>query len=139
MPLVNYRVKVHASANKLWDMMLDKMRRPDKYVPGIVRVAILREHSATCIEREMETAQGKVIRELIVAEPLTLTVIFKSYQDEVYSGFVTNTIFEEDDGVYLDYTLNWTLKPGKSAAQPDSFWQETIKNAVLHAKQLAES
>lgn len=139
MPLVNHREKVNASAEKLWAMMQEKMRHPDKYVPGIVHVEILNDYNEFNIERSMKTVHGKVIRELISADKFTKTVIFKSFHDTMYSGFVSNTIFEEEDGVYLDYTLNWTLKPGQHDPQPDSFWAETIKKAVLHAKMLAEA
>jgi hypothetical protein len=139
MPLVNHREKVNASAEKLWGMMLEKIRRPDKYVPGIVRVELLNDYNEFSVERRMETAHGKLIREIIFADTVTKTVIFKYVQDPMYSGFVTNTIFEEEDGVYLDYTLNWSLKSGQQDPQPESFWAETIKKAVLHAKAMAES
>lgn len=139
MPLINHREKINVNPEKLWAMMLEKMRHPDKYVPGIVRVEILNDYDEFNIERSMETIHGKVIHELISADKFTKTVIFKSFHDTMYSGFVSNTIFEEEDGVYLDYTLNWTLKPGQHDTQPDSFWADTIKKAVLHAKMLAEN
>lgn len=139
MTFVNHKVKVEASVERVWNLLLHKIRRPDLYVPGIVKVEILNEFGEFAVERRMETGHGKSIHEVISADELTKSVIFKYKSDPVFSGYVLNIVYEEENSVYLEYALHWTPKPGKVHTETDAFWAETIKNAVLHAKRLAES
>jgi hypothetical protein len=41
--LVSHSVKVNAPAKVVWGLLLDKVRRPDKYVPGKSRRCIAAE------------------------------------------------------------------------------------------------
>mmetsp|Transcript_8052 Transcript_8052/g.11061 ORF Transcript_8052/g.11061 Transcript_8052/m.11061 type:complete len:96 (+) Transcript_8052:469-756(+) len=68
---------------------------------------------------------------------ITKTVVFLLKNDPNYYGFVTNTVFEAQDGTtILDYTVNWT--PYKKETEgPDM--ANSIRNAVLHAKCIAEA
>lgn len=139
MTFVNHKVKVDAPVDRVWSLLLHKIRHPDLYVPGIVKVEILNELGAFAVERRMETDRGKSIHEVISADELTKCVIFKYKTDPVFSGYVLNMVHEEEDGTYLEYALHWTPKPGTDQTETDAFWAETIKNAVLHAKRIAES
>lgn len=95
------------------------------------------EFSDKQIERKMKTEDGNVVHEFITADELTKTVVFKTANNPKTRGFVSNTLYEEDGEVWLDYTLNWVLKDD---AMPDMTEQMTnmIKGAVEHTKQLAE-
>ncbi|WP_281300246.1 MULTISPECIES: AtaL-like protein [unclassified Iodidimonas] len=141
MPFTNFKTDVHASADLLWDMMVEKIRRPDKFVPGVVSVEILQEFSDLSVERRMTVKDGnnsKIIREIITADPVTRTVIFKLKDDQAYTGYVLNMVFDEDGKVELDYTMHWTPKnPDTQINEPN--WESAIHNAVLHAKKLAEA
>lgn len=140
MPFTSFKTAIEAPAERLWDMLLEKMRRPDKYVPGVVSVDILRAISDMAVERRMVVKDGsreKTVHEIVSADPETKSVIFKLRNDPVYTGYVLNMIFEEDGKVELDYTLHWTAKdPSLDAVEPD--WAKAIEGAVLHAKALAE-
>ncbi|MEL6339750.1 MAG: AtaL-like protein [Myxococcota bacterium] len=131
---------MNASSEVLWAMLRDKIRRPDKYVPGVVSVEVLSEFGGDSIEREMTVQAGdkqKAVREIITADPVTMTVLFKLKDDPSYTGYVLNTIFDESGVVELEYTLHWTPKQlGEEPAGPDM--AAAIKNAVLHTKAMAE-
>lgn len=141
MPFTSFKTRVDCSAEKLWTLLVEKIRRPDKYVPGVTSVKVIKEFGPTSIEREMVAKDGqgeKTVREIITADEVTMSVMFKLKDDPVYTGYVLNTIFSEDGVVELDYTLHWTLKEGREEAVGPNM-TDAIKNAVLHTKKLAES
>ena len=140
MPFTSFKTEIDASSERVWDMMIEKIRRPDKYVPGVISVDVLQEFSDLSIERRMTAREGdaeKVVHEIITADPETRTVIFKLKNDPIYTGYVLNMVFDEDGKVELDYTMHWTPKdPAATINEPD--WERGIQNAVLHAKKVAE-
>ncbi|MBD2843292.1 AtaL-like protein [Erythrobacter rubeus] len=140
MPFTSHKTAIHASAEQVWELMIDKIRRPDKYVPGVVSVEVLQEFSELSIERSMTVQQGdtqKTVREIIWADPNTMAVIFKLKDDPDYTGYVLNMVFEEDGEVQLDITMHWTEKdPDAVIEGPD--WEAAVRGAVMHTKELAE-
>src|SRR5579872_6908753 len=140
MPLTFHRVEVAAPAALLWELLKDKIEHPDRFLPGVQQVEVRRRLGERSIERVMHLRAGaaeKVIHEIISWDEPTLTVVFKLAGDPVYTGFVTNTIFEEDGKVVLDFTMNWTPRhPTAPQQEPD--WAASIRGAVLHTKELAE-
>lgn len=121
----------------LWEKLVQKIRRPDLFVPGVTNVEVVKEFSELSIERKMTVGGEKVVHELITADPLTQQVVFKTVTDSTFRGVVTNTMFEEGEDLYLDYTMNWMYLTGDG---PDkrAEMQELIKNAVVHTKEVAE-
>ena len=140
--LVNHCTKVNAPPAVLWQVLVDKVRRPDKYVPGVKQenVTVVQEFSELAIERKM-TLGGNLIHEYINADPQTSTVVYKSMPNPAMRGFVTNTMYVEPgpdgDAVYLDYTMNWIFKD-EGAPDKQAEMQESIRGAVEHTKKAAE-
>jgi Domain of unknown function (DUF1857) len=133
-----HAVRVNASKAVLWEKLLNKIRHPDKYIAGVTNVEIVKEHGELSVERKMQQG-GRVVHEYITADPLTLTVVFKTAPDDPhYRGFVTNTVFEEDGQVYLDFTLNWMGK-NPEAQDMQAQVETAIIGAVMHTKELAEA
>lgn len=137
MPLASHKVEVNAPIETLWKLLIDKIDHPDRYVPGVEKVEIMQRFEGHNIERLMHTSSGKAVHEIIVANEQTRSVLFKLTDDPIYTGFVLNTVFEEDGKIWLDFTLHWTAKSGQEPeGGPD--WQQTIQGAVEHTKKLAE-
>lgn len=140
MPLTAFKTEVNAPAATLWTMMREKMERPDKYVPGVQKVEIVQRFDEGSIERVMVAGggdQAKTIHEIITADDRTMTVVFKLKDDPIYTGFVINTVFEDEGHVWLDYTMHWTPKDiGAQIEEPD--FAEVVKESVLKAKAMAE-
>ena len=140
MPFTQYRTTIKAPAALIWAMMKEKIRRPDKYVPGVVSVEIPQEFGPHAVERIMVLDDGKArktVHEIIAADETTKTVIFKLLDDPVYTGFVSNMVFDGGNSADLDYTMNWVPKD-KSLLMREPDWGALIKNAVLQAKRMAE-
>lgn len=141
MPLATYKTTVRAPVALLWDMMKDKIERPDKYVPGVTAVEIVNRLGDRTVERVMHVSaarQDNRVHEIISYDDATMTVVFKLKDDPLYTGIVTNTVFEEDGRVELAYVLYWTPKDPRTLP-PEIDLAEVIKAAVLHAKALAEA
>ena len=52
--------------------LLEKIRRPDKYVPGVTSVEVVKELGGNAIERKMWVG-GKEIHEIIGADDVAMT------------------------------------------------------------------
>ena len=140
MPTATFRASVDAPASLVWQMMKDKIEHPDIYVPGVERVEFARRVGPQCFERVMYANFGsgpRPIHEFINYDDLTQTVVFKLVDDTRFTGIVTNTVYEADGRVDLEYAIHWTLRP-TAAGVINVDWDETLRGAVLHAKHLAE-
>lgn len=134
---VHHVVKVNAPAKVLWEKLVQKIRRPDLFVPGVSDVKVVQEFSELSIERKMTIGGEKIVHEYITADPLTKQVIFKTVTDSTFRGFVTNTMFEEGDDLYLDYTMNWIYLSG-DGPDKQAEMQDLIQKAVVHTKEVSE-
>ena len=137
MPLTSFRTEVAAPVALLWQMLLEKIERPDLYVPGVERVEIKRRLGPGCVERLMHLGGDRAVHEIITADEATHTVIFKLLDNPRYRGFVTNTIFADGGQVILDYTMNWAPRAAADEV-PEANWSATLRGAVLHMKAMAE-
>mmetsp|Transcript_3247 Transcript_3247/g.7211 ORF Transcript_3247/g.7211 Transcript_3247/m.7211 type:complete len:174 (-) Transcript_3247:137-658(-) len=153
--LCSHRETVAAPPSLAWKMLLEKIRRPDLYVPGVKSVEVVKEFSANSIERKM-MAGDKLIHEIIGADEATLTVVFRMHQSHpILSGFVTNTVLpleaevggglpegeKEATACVLDYTMCWEAKPGAPEAavkEMQEMLPNSCVNAVVHAKEMME-
>lgn len=136
--LTSHQEFVNAPVEKIWQLLIDKIKHPDKYVPGVKEVVILEEQNHLVHRRMLLSKDGieKSIEEFITWSEETKTVIFKLVNDRLFDGYVINQILECGDKVLLDYTLNWTLKEGVSLPNLDT--ENSIREAVLQTKKLAE-
>lgn len=135
MPFVAHRVPVQAPVDRLWALMVEKIRAPQRFVPGVETVEVVREFGPLSIERRMQ-AGGTLVHELITADPTTLSVMFKLVGDQRYRGFVLNLIYP-GDVPELEYVMHWHPRAG--AAPDPTDWQAAIVGAVEQAKALAEA
>jgi hypothetical protein len=139
MAFYTHRVPVRTSLETLWALLLDKIRRPDRYIDGVEKVEILEDGGPTAIERRMHVRSSSrvtAVRERIVADESTHTVVFKLQGDPVFTGWVINVIHEEQGQLELEYSMHWTPRPG--AQVPERDWQDAITRAVEHTREMAE-
>ena len=72
MILTSAKEVIDAPADRVWEMLRDKIRNPHKYVPGVTAVEIVREIGPDSIERRMTITNGsgaKIVYEIISADP----------------------------------------------------------------------
>lgn len=141
MALVSYRTRVDASVDVLWQHLLEKIERPERFIAAVTRSEILGRPGPHTVDRLMHLDDGtgeKPTREIITHDVHTRSIVFKLIDNPVWSGFVTNTVLTDRDVPELDITMHWqALEPGHPAEQTP--WAEIVKDAVLQTKRLAEA
>lgn len=139
MVYASFSTPVNATVEVLWDLLIDKIEHPQKYVPGVSDVKILTKNTEFVL-REMTIPTG-VLREKITSNLTTREVVFTLVDHSKFSGSVINKIHisdHENEAITLEFTLNWQpINSDISTAEIDM--SDTIKQAVLHTKELAES
>ena len=147
--LVSHREVVQCPPRIVWGLLLEKIRNPAKFVPGVTNVEVVKELGEWSIERKMTAPTGNVIHEFIGADPTTQTVIFRNHEsDPMFYGFVTNTVLpiqNSEDTCILDFTFNWTAKEGvdeakakEIAAVMPGMIPLAVKKTKEHAEEVAK-
>ena len=141
MALISYRARVNAPFDVLWKHLLEKVETPEKFIPAVTRSEILERLGPNTVDRLMYLDDGtgeKPTREIITSDIHTRSIVFKMIENPVWSGFVTNTVMDDRDGLELDITMHWQLKEeGHPAA--DAPWADIVKDAVIQTRDLAEA
>lgn len=135
MPFAAHRVAVRAPVETLWALLVEKIRAPQRFVPGVESVEIVRDLGPLAVERRM-LAGGAVIHEQIVGDEATLSVFFKLIDDPRHSGFVLNVIYP-GEVPELEFVMHWAPRAGTPEDATD--WQAAIVKAVEQSKALAEA
>ena len=141
MALVSYRTRVNAPIEILLQHLLEKVETPEKFIPAVSRSEILERPGPNTVDRLMFLDDGtgeKPTRELITHDIHTRCIVFKMIDNPVWSGFVTNTILDNGDGLELDITMHWQTKEKDHPAE-NAPWADIVKDAVLQTKELAEA
>src|SRR3954471_6464811 len=105
MPFATFMAPVKAPIPTIWEMLLDKVENPSKYVPGVSKTEIL-ERGAGWVVRRMQTDAFEVT-ERINIDLERLEIVFALIEHPRYTGMVVNRIWPGDDDPELMYTLNW--------------------------------
>lgn len=140
MAKASFSSPVNAPIEVLWDLLVDKIENPQRYVPGVSDVKIL-EKDGKSVLRQMTTPEITV-KERITYDEDSREVVFTLVEHPQFSGEVLNKIIvppdnKPSDPVILEFILDWQpLNPQAPRDEPDM--SETIREAVLHTKQLAE-
>ena len=133
MSATSHTTLVNAPVETIWQLLLDKVEHPDKYINGVTDVEVEPGREGVTIRR-MTLPTGKRITEAITADERTRVVVFKSIGDPDAVALVTNTIFEEDGEVFLNFTYSGAPRAGAAPAN----MIEMIHAAVEHTRGLAE-
>ncbi|HEY9702771.1 MAG TPA: AtaL-like protein [Allocoleopsis sp.] len=139
MPYATYKTNVNSSVKTLWELLMDKIENPQRYVPGVVSVKILGKNDLEVL-REMKT-DSLTVTEKITWNQETKEIIFTLVDHPLFRGQVINKIWvneENNQPMELEFTLDWQpLNP--DSVQKDLDMSSAIQQAVLHTKTLAET
>ncbi|NNF15608.1 MAG: DUF1857 family protein [Gammaproteobacteria bacterium] len=141
MALVSYRTRVDAPFDVLWKHLMEKIEAPEKFIPAVTRSEILGRPGPNTVDRCMYLDDGsgeQPTREIITSDPHTRCIVFKMIDNPVWSGFVTNTVMDDRDGLELDITMHWQAKTVDHPAE-NAPWADIVKDAVIQTKKLAEA
>ncbi len=137
MPRASYTTSVQASIGTVWDLLLDKIENPGKYLPGVEKSKII-ERSDEGVLRYMKTKAFE-IREWITIDSKDFEITFLLVDHPKYSGKVVNKVAPFPNAgnnvVNLTFAIDWT--PKTKEAEDDDM-EPIVKQAVLHTKEIAE-
>jgi len=132
---------VNASLQTLWNLLLDKIENPGRYIAGVEESKIL-SRDENGVLREMRTCE-RIIKEKITVDEQAREVRFTLVDHPLFSGQVINKIIpplnnHSTNPPTLNFTLNW--EPANEEVQKNSQEELTqmIHDAVLHTKSIAE-
>jgi hypothetical protein len=90
---------INASKEKIWEVLLDKIYHPDKYIPGIIEFEWT-EREENEIVRTIYTETDDVI-ELIIIDSKKQEITSSLVRHTFLKGKLTQRIEETNDGVQL--------------------------------------
>mgnify|MGYP000991020153 CR=1 FL=1 len=140
MPFAHHTVTVDAPAALVWSLLLEKIEHPERFIPGARDAHIVRRLGPQAVERTMRIGPAdhpRDVREVISYDEPTRTVIFKLLGDARHVGFVTNTVFEDDGVVRLNFTMSWTPRDGSDDTAPEH--TAMIRRAVESTRDVCEA
>lgn len=138
MPYATFKTEVDAPLNLLWELLIDKIENPQRYVAGVKTVNIL-EKNDQYVLRQMTTDKFTV-KEKITWNNDTKEILFTLIDDPYFTGQVLNKIITSSDNNQphqLEFTLDWKpLNPENEYSNLEL--SSAVEKAVLHTKMLAE-
>ncbi|MGK0388556.1 MAG: hypothetical protein ACI94Y_001286 [Maribacter sp.] len=90
---------INASKEKIWEVLLDKIYHPDKYIPGIIEFEWT-EREENEIVRTIYTETDDVV-ELIIIDSKKQEITSSLVRHTFLKGKLTQRIEETNDGVQL--------------------------------------
>ncbi|MFB8787367.1 MAG: AtaL-like protein [Potamolinea sp.] len=141
MPYATFSSPVNASFETVWGMLLDKIENPQRYITAVEETKVLQRYD-NGILREMRIP-GMQLKERITVTEEAREIKFTLVEHPLFSGEIINKVefpSQEDSGesLILTFTQNWQPLNEEAENLKEAKMQETIKNAVLHMKELAE-
>lgn len=127
---------VNASLEKVWNTLILKIEKPEKFVPGVSDVIIIEKNDDYITRKMTVTTDGKatILKEKITFVPYK--VRFQLVEHPMLEGYVDNDIkYISDNQTEMTFNINWIDKITKT--EVDS--QEIVQNAVLKTKSFIEN
>jgi len=130
-------ISVHAPLEVVWELLVDKVEHPDRYVSGVQGLEILEKYPDGVLR---QLTHPMPIKERISINRDRLEIIFKLVDPIHFSGYFFNRIHQPesiDQPLKLEYGLE--VEPTDSTAPFD---ESKLPNAffatLMHTKELAE-
>lgn len=144
MPKLEYFVPVNASLQTIWEVLLDRIEHPERYMQGIDSFDFV-ESTEDYAVRELRL-QGFPLRERITIDERLGEVRYALQDHPLFQGDVYNALIPpaSDDPKALpvvQFRMDWQpLNPEAQATEAESreALEESLKAAVHYVRDLAE-
>lgn len=137
MQLGTYSSPIDISEDALWQLLVDKIENPARYVPESVESEITDRPEEGVWVRRMKTTGPEVV-ERITTDEQARRVTYTALENPVFDGTITNEIEQREDGeVVLTFRAEGVPKedPDEVKAQV----QGQLRSSVQRLKRIAES
>jgi hypothetical protein len=153
---INRRERVLAPPTVAWSLLLDEIRNPNHYIPGVTDVSFPHEGGTHFVERKMKIGVIEC-HEIISADPNVMSVVHRSHASHpVFTGFVSTTVLpdpesdeelvghvggKEPDSCVLDFTIVMSAKPAmpmKQVEEARSLMSDAVGKTLQYTRRHAE-
>ncbi|HJV65013.1 MAG TPA: AtaL-like protein [Geomonas sp.] len=145
MPMIvkTIQVLVHAEHETLWNVLMDRLENPGRYLPGVSEVRIL-ERSEGELLREMKL-HGELVKERILVKPHDSELHHELLEHPQFTGLVVTKIVRTAvqspvAPQYLECDLNLQTKSFKveGALKGEDEIMADLKSEMIKMKSRAE-
>ncbi len=144
---ISYSTEVNASLEIVWKLLLDKVEKPQEYIPGVIETKILERYDDGFL-REIRT-QGMVLKERITIDAPTIEeahgeIRYLLLEHPLFFGQVVNRVVPSSvqspvAPQVLTITVDWGPKDEDAEKIIQAEMPAQIQKEVLILKELAEA
>jgi len=136
-----FTTPVHAREETVWKVLMDKVERPEKYVPGIDGCRIV-ERTPDGLVRAV-SAGGATFHEKVTFDPDTAEITFTLLDHPLYTGCVINRAGGTSRQspvapTMLTFIMEWSRREGNASAGEVQRLADSLRRAALAVKDAAE-
>ena len=84
------RVLVHAEHDTLWNLLLDRLQNPERFIPGVTESRVLEKHDNVTV-REMKL-HGDLMRERVTIFPYDSEIRHELLEHPQFTGFIATKV-----------------------------------------------
>jgi len=144
MPKIDYYVPVDASLQTIWEVLLDRIEHPDRYLAGLESFSFPEGNEEYAI-REV-VINGQPLKERITIDERQGEIRYQLLDDPFFAGDVYNALIPPDERdikakPIVQFRMDWRpLSPEAAAMEQDAAQaiQESLQQAVNYVRDLAE-
>lgn len=128
---------VRVPVTRLWEILMDSIKNPQRYQPGILQCKIVRQSGKEII-RKVKTAVGEFFEQIIV-DMKNYTISFRLLTHPSFTGTTTSQIVASDveNGfALLTLTRDYEAKNPATIIEPNP---KSLRAAVNNVKRSAEA
>ncbi len=137
----SFKTSVEAPRELLWKHLVEKVKHPNIYVPGVKKVELQEVIPNKEYLRVMSPGpEGITISERIIVDETSHFIAFIWNDHSQFTGSVINQILAEDEkgNPQLVYAMHWYATNAESQKIIEKMSDKTIRGAVLHMKEFVE-
>lgn len=137
MTQATHRVAVDAAPELVWELLVDRVEEPERFMEGVEAIAIL-DRSDNAVLREM-TVNGATVREWIRIDESGWEITFTLVDDPLYEGTTVHRVEVDYPATtaMLIFSMDWAPLAPDTPDDP-TLAERTVRAAALYAKALAE-
>ena len=144
MPKLEYHAPVDASLQTIWNVLLDRIEHPDRYLAGVESFSFPESEEEYAVREVM--IQGVMLKERITIDERQGEVRYVLLEHPLFSGEVFNALIPaaKDDPKakpIIQFRMDWQpLNEEAQAAEVEyrEVLEDSLKQAVNYVKDLAE-
>jgi hypothetical protein len=144
MPKIDYFVPVNASLQTIWEVLLDRIEHPDRYLAGLESFAFPEGNEDYAIREVI--LDGQPLLERITINERLGEIRYQLLDHPLFSGDVYNAIIPPDVAdprakPVVQFRMDWqpsNIEASRLEAEMAPAIQESLQQAVHYVRDLAE-